>query len=536
MPTGDEPAAAIASAGLEPPTDNQPAPGEASGSSPESEPAGHAPLVGTDRSASDVPATPVLRSVQRAPAQHDDPSVGPRVPDHRPRPAVAHSSASTSPPPVDRTAVQRAVAETPSPALRTAAPTIHAVAPTEGALPEIPARAVPVVADRDVLPDPASAAPDPAHEHTSEALTALVGSHSLPVFDPSGALETHETAEQSTSPETPAQADVQRRAVGPDEAQPVPVAAEASRAVASVSPVGGITSTARLLWPVETPRQPEVSLSTDARPLTGWADEAPLLQRSPGPQVQPVTFPSAPAPPTSRRPRGTTSMPTTQAESGAPLGRETGPARVDVDLGPSRAPQVFQGQPSSLVDLQAMSASSVQRVRTADASAQHTPYPGAPSTVMVTPPQNAARAAPRPSTPFDVQRVVSGDPPRPAPGPASSAGASSHQFAPPDADSAPTGFTETPLTTSAASVVQRQSTDASATMGGEAATDGSAEANDMAVGGGIETAAGTGGPATAGASSTQVDELARRLYEPLAASLRAELWLDRERAGRSMTR
>jgi hypothetical protein len=35
----------------------------------------------------------------------------------------------------------------------------------------------------------------------------------------------------------------------------------------------------------------------------------------------------------------------------------------------------------------------------------------------------------------------------------------------------------------------------------------------------------------AGASSVELDEMARRLYEPLTARLRAELWLDRERAG-----
>jgi hypothetical protein len=38
-------------------------------------------------------------------------------------------------------------------------------------------------------------------------------------------------------------------------------------------------------------------------------------------------------------------------------------------------------------------------------------------------------------------------------------------------------------------------------------------------------------PATAGTPSADLDELARRLYEPLTARLRAELWLDRERAG-----
>jgi hypothetical protein len=38
-------------------------------------------------------------------------------------------------------------------------------------------------------------------------------------------------------------------------------------------------------------------------------------------------------------------------------------------------------------------------------------------------------------------------------------------------------------------------------------------------------------PAAAGPKPADLDELARRLYEPLTARLRAELWLDRERAG-----
>jgi hypothetical protein len=33
-------------------------------------------------------------------------------------------------------------------------------------------------------------------------------------------------------------------------------------------------------------------------------------------------------------------------------------------------------------------------------------------------------------------------------------------------------------------------------------------------------------------TAAEVEELAKRLYEPLTAKLRAELWLDRERAGR----
>jgi hypothetical protein len=39
-------------------------------------------------------------------------------------------------------------------------------------------------------------------------------------------------------------------------------------------------------------------------------------------------------------------------------------------------------------------------------------------------------------------------------------------------------------------------------------------------------------PAASGApGGGDVDELVNRIYDPLAARLRAELWLDRERAG-----
>ncbi len=45
---------------------------------------------------------------------------------------------------------------------------------------------------------------------------------------------------------------------------------------------------------------------------------------------------------------------------------------------------------------------------------------------------------------------------------------------------------------------------------------------------------GSAGPAPAGASGADIDELARRLFDPLSARLRSELWLDRERAGLSI--
>jgi hypothetical protein len=40
-----------------------------------------------------------------------------------------------------------------------------------------------------------------------------------------------------------------------------------------------------------------------------------------------------------------------------------------------------------------------------------------------------------------------------------------------------------------------------------------------------------GTPAAGGPAGADLDEMARRLYEPLSARLRAELWQDRERSG-----
>jgi hypothetical protein len=53
---------------------------------------------------------------------------------------------------------------------------------------------------------------------------------------------------------------------------------------------------------------------------------------------------------------------------------------------------------------------------------------------------------------------------------------------------------------------------------------------------GVASALGSTAPTPAKPGGTDMDELARRLYAPMSALLRAELWLDRERSGRSMTR
>lgn len=56
------------------------------------------------------------------------------------------------------------------------------------------------------------------------------------------------------------------------------------------------------------------------------------------------------------------------------------------------------------------------------------------------------------------------------------------------------------------------------------------EATDAAVPA-ASTAAGSAAVPAGAAPTADVDEMARRLYEPLVARLRAELWLDRERSG-----
>ena len=62
---------------------------------------------------------------------------------------------------------------------------------------------------------------------------------------------------------------------------------------------------------------------------------------------------------------------------------------------------------------------------------------------------------------------------------------------------------------------------------------GSEGAGTPAGAGSSTSSAAPGGPAAPAAplSGAELEEMARRLYEPLSARLRAELWQDRERSG-----
>jgi hypothetical protein len=53
---------------------------------------------------------------------------------------------------------------------------------------------------------------------------------------------------------------------------------------------------------------------------------------------------------------------------------------------------------------------------------------------------------------------------------------------------------------------------------------------------GVAAALGSTSPPAGKVGGPDLDELARRLYGPVSAMLRAELWLDRERCGRSLVR
>jgi hypothetical protein len=100
--------------------------------------------------------------------------------------------------------------------------------------------------------------------------------------------------------------------------------------------------------------------------------------------------------------------------------------------------------------------------------------------------------------------------PNPEPAPAN---ASDHQQAP------QTITFDSPVLQRAAEPVAAPAEDAGAAP---AASTGPAQGAD----------AGSGGGAAGGAAlPTNVEELVNRIYDPLAARLRAELWMDRERAG-----
>ena len=60
---------------------------------------------------------------------------------------------------------------------------------------------------------------------------------------------------------------------------------------------------------------------------------------------------------------------------------------------------------------------------------------------------------------------------------------------------------------------------------------GAASGAGAAVSGAVGAVTGAAGAAAGAALPTDLDELARRLFDPLSARLRNELLLDRERAG-----
>jgi hypothetical protein len=94
------------------------------------------------------------------------------------------------------------------------------------------------------------------------------------------------------------------------------------------------------------------------------------------------------------------------------------------------------------------------------------------------------------------------------------------------------GFASAPATTWAErddspNSVQRQVSDGSPTVSEPTVSMSTGDASAPA----SAAPSAAAGPDAMGSSGGNLDEMARRLYEPLAARLREELWLDRERAG-----
>ncbi|HEX6684199.1 MAG TPA: hypothetical protein VF062_15455 [Candidatus Limnocylindrales bacterium] len=83
--------------------------------------------------------------------------------------------------------------------------------------------------------------------------------------------------------------------------------------------------------------------------------------------------------------------------------------------------------------------------------------------------------------------------------------------------------------TGAASAVTGAASDA--VTGARDAISGVADAGAAAARSAAGAIAGAAGAVGAPAAGADLDEMARRLFEPLSARLRTELWLDRERAG-----
>jgi hypothetical protein len=192
----------------------------------------------------------------------------------------------------------------------------------------------------------------------------------------------------------------------------------------------------------------------------------------------------------------------------------TGQAVVEVPAGPAVIPEPW----TSVTDTPALSGSTAGPGSTTSTS--H----GAPPTVS----RLTADAAYRTPTPARPSPALAVGPsiPRVTPYATSSQSGSGRamsftsMFSSPADEAAAGSPAETGFTS-----VQLQSASESSPPASEPATDTSAAPP-------VTTpvpppAAGGGGAAP----SADLDEMARRLYEPLTARLRAELWLDRERAG-----
>ena len=92
-----------------------------------------------------------------------------------------------------------------------------------------------------------------------------------------------------------------------------------------------------------------------------------------------------------------------------------------------------------------------------------------------------------------------------------------------------------PLPSGVVSGQQDGSTETSASLPNttslQRVADGQAPAGDASTAAALSPTPAVSAPGAPAGAGVDIDDLARRLFDPLSARLRAELWLDRERAG-----
>lgn len=451
-------------------------------------------------------------------------------------------------------------------------PVVAEVPARQGDLPAVPVCRLPVVPSATVQRSsavPVVAAPVPAVPAPAPAGTTRTD---LAVFP---TLQSSDLPQESTSPDplTPAPPDAPPAVTElPAAVTEVPVVAlhsgfaEGPLSGFAAAPLSGFAAAITALGAHDEPA-PGVVGEPEQRPGPTLATEAkPVAQRSPvGPSV--VSSPVGPVSPSHAVAPGVGGTGPTPARAVQPalpaatVQRELAGASQApvVTVAVSSALDVEQEEPGEVRALLGGRPPSLQRSTAAEPAPVPVPAPDKVSTkVAYSPPSFTDYRRPEGpalAAPVRLQRTAALVPPS-TPGPfgrsasfasrfavAAAPRASEAATATPPAEAASSGYPSLPLPVQRDVVVDELTvepapgpTPAGETTSGAASptapdpqTTTAPDLPDTAPAPSPSPA--STGAGAAGASAADLEELAARLYEPLSARLRAELWLDRERAG-----